>query len=328
VRSIRAAAIQVRSENGLVHENLANAEPYVDAAAAQGADLIVCPEFLGAGYIYEESIWQAGEPAGGPTEQWLSRLARKHGVHVGAGYLEAEGDEFYNTYALMQPDGGVAGRVRKGSLPGGEGWFFRPDRAPKIIETEFGRIGVGICNDNQTCWFRDAMQTESPDLILMPHSAPTPRVPVIHRWFARTYDQILADTPAKYARALGVPVVMTNKVLTRSTTALPFLPLLRMSWEFMGMSTICAAGGDVLGRADRCETALVREIELNRAKSEVPADRHFYWSFKPPRFADSFGRMCLWLEERGKESYASNPRRREAALRTVTRQSKSDDSGC
>jgi N-carbamoylputrescine amidase len=318
VKSIRGAAIQVRSENGLVQENLENAEPYVDAAAAQGADLIVCPEFLGAGYIYEESIWQAGEPAGGATEQWLGRLARKHGVHVGAGYLEAEGDEFYNTYTLMQPDGSVAGRVRKGSLPGGEGWFFRPDRGPKTIETELGRIGVGICNDNQTCWFRDAMENESPDLILMPHSAPTPRVPVIHRWFARVYDQNLADTPARYARALGVPVVMANKVLTRSTTALPFLPLLRLQWEFLGFSAICAAGGEVLGRADRCETALVREIELTRTESEIPAEHHFYWSFEPPRFADSLGRICLWLEARGKRSYAHNPRRREAALRITS----------
>jgi N-carbamoylputrescine amidase len=318
MKSIRAAAIQVRSENGRIRENLENAEPYVDAAVAEGADLVVCPEFLGAGYIYEESIWQAGEPSGGPTEQWLSRLASKHGVHVGAGYLEAEGDEFYNTYALMQPDGNVAGRVRKGSLPGGEGWFFRPDRRPKIIETEFGRIGVGICNDNQTCWFRDAMESESPDLILMPHSAPTPHLPLIQRWFAPVYDQNLADTPARYARALGAPVVMVNKVLTRSTTALPFLPLLRLRWEFMGISSICAAGGEVLGRADRCETALVREIELTRTEPQIPAEHHFYWSFEPPRFADSLGRICLRLEERGKSSYARNPRRREAALRITS----------
>jgi hypothetical protein len=121
---------------------------------------------------------------------------------------------------------------------------------------------------------------------------------------------------------------MVNKVLTRSTTALPFLPLLRVSWEFMGFSSICAAGGDVLGRADRCQTALVREIELNRTKPEVPAERHFYWSFEPPRLADSLGRICLWLEEKGKKSYASNPRRREAALRIVSQESESERSGC
>jgi len=162
------------------------------------------------------------------------------------------------------------------------------------------------------------METESPDLIVMPHSAPTPQLPLIQRWFAPAYDQLLADTPPRYARALGVPVVMVNKVLTRSTTALPFLPLLRMSWEFMGISSFCAAGGEVLGRADRCETALVREIELTRTESRIPAEHHFYWSFAPPRFADSYGRISLWLEERGKRSYAHNPRRREAALRITS----------
>ncbi len=324
MKTIRAAAVQVRSENGRIRENLANAERYVDAAAAQGADLIVCPEFLGAGYIYEESIWQSGEPAGGLTEQWLARLARNHGAHIGAGYLQAEGDEFYNTFTLMRPDGTVAGRVRKGSLPGGEGWFFRPDATSKIIETEFGRIGVGICNDNQTCWFRESMEAESPDLILMPHSAPTPHVPLIQRSFSRVYNQILAETPAKYARALGVPVVMTNKVLTRSTTAIPVLPILRMSWEFMGISSICAAGGAVLGRADQGETALVREIALTRTEPEVPDERHFYWSFKPPVFADAYGRLCLRLEDMGKKSYNRNPRRREAALRITSAATEKD----
>ena len=39
-----------------------------------------------------------------------------------------------------------------------EGWYFTPDReSSKIVSTELGRIGVGICNDNQTCWFLRAM---------------------------------------------------------------------------------------------------------------------------------------------------------------------------
>ena len=76
---ITVAAIQVTSANGQVERNLANATKYVDDAARQGADIIVCPEFLAAGYVYDESIWASAEPTAGPTERWLSKLAKNWG---------------------------------------------------------------------------------------------------------------------------------------------------------------------------------------------------------------------------------------------------------
>ena len=121
MRTIKVAAIQVTSLNGSIERNLDNAEPFVERAARQGAELVLCPEFLAAGYIFEESIWQSGEPRGGPTERWLERLARAHRVTIGASFLEAEGDDFYNTFSLFGSDGAVLGRVRKQSLPVFEG---------------------------------------------------------------------------------------------------------------------------------------------------------------------------------------------------------------
>ncbi len=100
-RDVTVAALQVTSFNGEAQRNLDNAAIHVADAAARGAELIVCPEFLAAGYIYDESIWASAEPAdGGLTERWLSDLAGTHRALVGAGYLEVEGDDFFNTFAL------------------------------------------------------------------------------------------------------------------------------------------------------------------------------------------------------------------------------------
>src|SRR5262245_59452756 len=171
-RVLRVAAVQVESRNGEVFANLARAEPWVREAAGRGARLVVCPEFLAAGYVYDESIWKSGEAKGGPTESWLARVASTYDVFVGATYLEADGDDFYNTFALASPRGDIVGRVRKQSLPMFEGWYFKSCDRPKFIDTELGRIGVGICHDNQTADFLRHVIREQPDVIVMPHSAP------------------------------------------------------------------------------------------------------------------------------------------------------------
>src|SRR5687767_2497561 len=172
IRTIKVAGVQVESRNFDVQGNLRRAEALVAVAAQRGARLVLCPEFLAPGYIYDPAIWSAAEPRGGPTELWLARMALQHGLYIGASYLEASGDDFFNTFTLMRPDGSAAGRVRKESLPGFEGWFFRSCSGPKVIETELGRIGIGICFDNSTARFIRRMSQEQVDLILMPHSAP------------------------------------------------------------------------------------------------------------------------------------------------------------
>src|SRR5258708_7451192 len=105
-RMIRLGGVQGESRNFDAERNLC------------GAELVLCPEFLATGYLYDRPIWNVAEPRGGPTERWLSRMAQQHSLYIGASYLEASSDNFFNTFALMNPHGAVAGRVRKESLPG------------------------------------------------------------------------------------------------------------------------------------------------------------------------------------------------------------------
>jgi predicted amidohydrolase len=83
-RTLRLAAVQVESRDGEAEANLARAGLLVAEAAARGARLVLCPELLAAGYLYDESIWEAGEPRDGATETWLRRLAAVHRIYLGA----------------------------------------------------------------------------------------------------------------------------------------------------------------------------------------------------------------------------------------------------
>lgn len=307
-RSLRVAAVQVASHDGAPLANLARAGTWVAEAARRGAELVVCPEFLATGYRYDESIWTSAEPRGGPTEQWLVRLARAHRIHLGASYLEAEGDDFYNTFALATPTGEIAGRVRKESLPAFEGWFFRSSAEPKVIATDLGRIAIGICQDNHTARFFRRVMREDADLILMPHSAPCARTG------AELMRESLRAIAPFYARAFGVPVVLANKAHHPSETPVPLVPTLRLRFDFAGLSSVCDSDGRVVDRLDDAEGIAVGDVTLDPGKKrrpEPPVDR--YWSLPPPGFPRFTALMYAAMETLGRRAYSKNPRRSTAA---------------
>lgn len=311
--SLRVAAVQVASHADAAEANLSGAEPRVVEAARRGAQLVLCPEFLAPGYVYDEAIWSNAERRGGPTEAWLSRLSHAHSLYLGASYLEAEGDDFYNTFALAAPDGSIAGRVRKESLPGFEGWYFRSSNESKIIETELGRLAIGICQDCHTATFFRRLRSEAPDLILMPHSAP------LLAAGADLARQSLREIVPFYAHAFGVPVVLANKARTQSRTPVPGVPGLKVRFSFAGLSSVCSADALIIARLADNEGLALGDVLLNSAKKrrpELPTDP--YWSNPPPGSPRLTAALYRGLEKLGRHSYARNARRPLAARAIVS----------
>lgn len=309
--------MQVESRNFDVEGNLRRAESLVAAAGDRGAELVLCPELLAAGYIYDAPIWNAGEPRGGPTESWLARMARRHGLYIGASYLEACGDDFFNTFTLMKPDGSPAGRVRKQSLPGFEGWFIHGGSGPVVIPTELGRIGVGICHDNSTGRFMRGLSREQPDLLLMPNSAPRITLGPLPLVGERGWET-LRGVPGFYARSFGIPVVMVNKAAGRDTTSpVPWVPLLRLKFHFLGQSTICDAEGNVCDRLEEREGVAIADVTLAQDRKRPPPHTPGgYWSHTPPflpRFPRTAAALFRVLEWSGRGAYRLSRSRRAAA---------------
>ena len=206
-RIIKVAAVQMILTPGQFQENLEHATRLINQAAGEGAELILLPELMATGYILSSELWDSAEPKNGPSVKWLKSNSKRLGVWLGAGFLEAEGEDFYNTFVLIGPDGNEAGRVWKQRPSIAECPYFKGRSSPHVIDTEIGRIGVGICYENNLAFIPDLMHKQSADLLLMPiASAMSPaktKVANIMRDMVLYWPRLMAET-------LGIPIVQAN----------------------------------------------------------------------------------------------------------------------
>lgn len=316
VRTVKVAAVQMESKNGEIMENLRHAMPLIEKAAAQGAKLVLLPEFMPPGFELTCKLWDAAETCDGMTVSWLKETSGRLGIYLGTSYLEADGEDFFNTFALAGPDGRIAGTVRKQSPSLAENYFFRGDTGNHVIDTDIGRIGVGICNDNHMAYLPGTIQKMSADIMLMPHSWALPTKPSkavsqadIDRWHAN-----MKDMAPLYSRLLGIPAVMVNKTGPFISGRPPgFISLMTPDWTeyvFPGHSTISDCDGRVLARTDGEEGFIVADVVLDplRKKKEKPRT---YGHFSYP---GSAGRnIMLLMNLTGRFSYRFNGERKKRA---------------
>ena len=319
IRTLRVAAVQMESQNGRVEANLERATRFVDQAAEQGGKLIILPEFMPTGYVYTKDIWEGAETKEGPTVGWLRENAKRLGVWLGTSFLEAEGEDFFNTFVLMKPDGQEAGRVRKQTSALFEAFFVKGDAGPHVIDTEFGKVGVGICYENQLAYIPSMMCEYSVDLLLMPHSAPTPSTSVlVSRKNADDFNRGLEELAPHYARVLGVPAVMINKSGPWQTS-LPGLPFLQQDSSFPGLSTICDSDGTIKAQMGNEEGLVVEDVILDPSrKTGRTPPCYGRWAVKQripipaPQVIEAFGKTWYALstdrKRRARQISAGRPR--------------------
>jgi N-carbamoylputrescine amidase len=261
--TIKLAVVQVQPEPGQPEANWQHATPFVEQAAAQGASMVVLPELFSCGYVANRAIWDMSEARDGRTGQWLAVTARRLGIYLGAGVAESDGSDFFNAFILADPDGQIAGRAYKANA---EANVFRRGRHEHLIATPVGRIGVGICADNQFAAHLDLMHQVQADLILMPHAWPTPAKAggLVSEADVAAQQARMIELPGLYARALGVPVVFANQVG----------PLLAMGgmlgrlmnpkvYRLRGQSRIIDSDGSVLAELAEEEGVLVADAVMD-----------------------------------------------------------------
>jgi len=313
-RTVRVAAVQMESKNGLVEANLDYATRLVDRAAQNGAKLIIFPEFMPTGYIFTTAIWDGAEPKEGPTVKWLKENSKRLGIWLGTSFLEADGEDFFNTFVLATPDGKEAGRVRKQTPAFFEAFFTKGDTGLHVIDTELGRMGVGICYENYLAYIPQIMHQQSVDLLLMPHSFPIPMQSLFTpRKVIEYLNNELRELALRYARLLGVPAIMVNKC-GQWQSPLPGLPFHKEDSSFPGLSTIVDSDGVVKAQLRDEEGIIVEDVMLDPSRKTHESPQCYgRWAWKGPR-ARSLARMVeVYVEALGGLWYSLSSERKRRA---------------
>jgi N-carbamoylputrescine amidase len=305
---IRVAAVQINCRPGEVAHNIAHAETMVTSAAEQGAALVLLPELMPSGYMATEEIWNSAETIDGRSVNWLLSTANRFKIYLGFSFLEAEGEDFYNSFVLASPEGKLLGRVRKNPPASIEAYFYKAGSDRHVIETALGRIGVGICYENLLYKHMCFLYREDVDLVLSPSAAGRPK-PFIPGDIKR-FDNLLLNSRAVFAKNLGVPVVVADRVGTLDTDLPGYLPHLKSS--FPGLSSIVDYDGTVKAELGSEEGIIVAEVHVGHCEDRKSEPKRYgkMWGIPVPWYAFIWPMSQKW----GEKNYAANTRRKERAL--------------
>ena len=154
--TLNVAALQLALGSEDEAENIAAVCGLVEEAAGKGAQVVLPPELFSGPYFCREEkdeFFALARPtAEHPSVVAMQALAKGLGIAIPTSFFERDGHHYYNTLAMIGPDGKIMGTYRKSHIPDGPGYeekfYFRPGNDGFKVWDVFGaRIGIGICWD-------------------------------------------------------------------------------------------------------------------------------------------------------------------------------------
>lgn len=155
----KVAAIQMISTPDPA-QNMATAERLIADAAAQGASLVVLPEYWAIMGMHDEDKVAHAEPAdaaGGKLQQFMAAMAKRHQLWLIGGTLplKAEPGKVFNTTLVYDPQGQNVARYDKIHLFGfnngreayDESRTIVPGQVVGTVALPFGQVGLSVCYD-------------------------------------------------------------------------------------------------------------------------------------------------------------------------------------
>ncbi|MDD6279927.1 MAG: N-carbamoylputrescine amidase [Oscillospiraceae bacterium] len=176
MRNVTVAAVQMScTENP--SENIKKADLLVRQAVGKGANIVLLPELFERQYFCQERRYEyygfAMPAAENDAVKHFSKAAAELGAVILVSFYERDGNRLFNSEAIIDADGSLLGIYRKTHIPDDhfyqEKFYFTPgDTGFRVFDTQFGRIGCGICWDQ---WFPEtarALAIGGAELIFYP----------------------------------------------------------------------------------------------------------------------------------------------------------------
>ncbi|WP_298165754.1 N-carbamoylputrescine amidase [Novosphingobium sp.] len=251
---LTVAALQLALGAPDAQTNIAAVSALVEQAAQQGAQVVLPPELFAGPYfctVEDEALFALAHPlAEDPSVKAMQTLARSLKIAIPTSFFEREGHHYYNTLAMIGPDGEIMGTYRKSHIPDGPGYeekyYFRPGNTGFKVWDVFGtRIGIGVCWDQ---WYPEcarAMALMGAEVLFYPTAIGS-----------EPYDPGL-DTSRVWRRAMighavsnCMPVIAANRIGSESVGGTP-------PQRFYGHSFIADQWGDFLAEYGAEETGIL-----------------------------------------------------------------------
>jgi N-carbamoylputrescine amidase len=260
--AITVAALQL-GFTADIDRNIANVSRLVREAAGKGASVILPPELFEGEYfcrVEDEGLFANAAPVREHKAVLaMQALAEALSVTIPTSFFEKDGPHYYNSLAMIGPDGEVQGVYRKSHIPDGPGYeekfYFRPGNTGFKVwqgppEAPSATLGVGVCWDQ---WYPEtarAMMLMGAELLFYPTAIGS-----------EPHDTSL-DTARLWRRAMVghavsnvVPVIAANRIGTEH------------GQHFYGTSFICDERGDIveeLGRDDEGVITATFDLDVVR----------------------------------------------------------------
>ncbi len=240
-----AAALQFEPRLGAKRENLARLCVLTDEAAGAGARVIVMPEMAVTGYCWRDRAEVAPlvETVSGPTTDLFVEIAQRHGCYIVVGLAERDPmtDLYYNTAALVGPDGLVCVYRKSHAFIAEPRWAAESVNTPPVVATPYGRLGLFICMDADYMEPARLLGVAGCDVALFPTCWLDEKAPSA-AWMARAYEN-------------GMYLVAADRFGCERGV------------QFSGGSCVLDPDGAVVAMRDTGEGIVYGEVDLSRTRT-------------------------------------------------------------
>jgi predicted amidohydrolase len=238
-----------------INGNLMRLARQAQAAALEGAQLLVCPEMFLTGYnIGRDAANRLAQPRDGLAAAQVAAIAQSAGIAILYGYPErGMDDQIYNAVQLIDARGHSLCNYRKTHLFGllDKGMFAAGGDEFPVIELNGWRLGLLICYDVEFPENARRLALAGAELILVPTANMTP------------YDFVCEVTVRARAFENQCYLVYANYCGREGDI------------HYCGLSSVCAPDGSQAALALRDETLLLATLDTEGGRGSKAINTYF-----------------------------------------------------
>lgn len=242
-------------------KNIEKGINFIKKCKEADVDLVILPEMFNCPYENEKFIEYCEERETSKTLKAISEVSKNEEIYVIAGSIPEKdnGDIIYNTSFFFNDKGEIIDYHRKMHLfdIDVEGMYFKESDTLKsgdkitIVNTPFGKIGIGICYDIRFPELARIMALNGAEILIYPGAFN------------------LTTGPAHWE------LLFKSRALDNQVFTIGVSPALDKNAEYnaYGHSIIANPWGEVISQCDYSEELKIVEIDLNeisKIRKELP----------------------------------------------------------